>query len=60
MIPKPLLRANFIIRYDAMKTCWEMVPDHRPTFAEVVTLLSAHLGLMAGYIQISGPFSPHP
>lgn len=39
--------------YDVIMKCWEELPDKRPSFAELVVLLSTLLEEIAGYLDFS-------
>jgi len=39
--------------YLFMFRCWHMDPDERPSFSELVGLMSQKLGRMAGYMDIA-------
>ena len=38
-------------------SCWNKFPEERPTFSELVTLISTSLEEMAGYLDFTTPFS---
>lgn len=40
-------------RFDVVEQCWITVPDERPAFSELVNKLSADLGAIAGYLELS-------
>ena len=39
--------------YDVMLKCWRDLPDKRPSFAELVPMLSSLLEEIAGYMDFS-------
>ena len=40
-------------RFMFMLKCWEVEPNNRPSFCDLVKSLSKSLGIIAGYIDIS-------
>ena len=51
----------FQCRYDVMKRCWQEEPEHRPTFSEMVTVISTSLEGMSGYLDLTTqPLAPAP
>lgn len=42
-------------RYEVMMKCWEWTPEDRPTFSDLVTLLSGVMESEAGYMAMSPP-----
>ena len=47
-------------RYSVMRNCWETQTELRPSFSELVTRLSSHLGVMADYLDFSTPAGDFP
>ena len=43
------------IRYDVMKECWERQSWKRPSFSQLVTVISTSLEGMAGYLDLNSP-----
>ena len=43
----------FCFRFDIMGSCWNALPEKRPTFSELVTVISSHLEEMAGYLDLT-------
>lgn len=44
-------------RYSIMMTCWSPNPNERPTFKEIVKILSGYTETLAGYLDMnSNPF----
>ena len=51
----PVVMTCFVInfyRYYVMTECWQEEPEKRPTFSEVVTVISTILEGMAGYLDL--------
>ena len=46
---------TFHSRYDMMCMCWNGVPEKRPTFSELVTVISTSLEGMTGYLDLISP-----
>jgi hypothetical protein len=42
---------ELLLRYDIMHNCWKLDPNSRPSFSELVSLLSQFLEAMAGYMD---------
>ena len=46
-------------RYDIMKKCWQEEPEQRPTFSELVTVISTSLEGMSVYLDLTTqPLAP--
>ena len=41
-----------------MKSCWNGVPGKRPTFSELVTVISSGLEIMGNYLDLTSPTLP--
>ena len=44
--------------YEMMKSCWNGVPGKRPTFSELVTVISSGLEIMGNYLDLTSPTLP--
>ena len=44
---------SFIYSYTIMLKCWQGDPKERPTFSELVSLMSQTLESLAGYMDVS-------
>ena len=65
-----VLLIPFILSYLFMLKCWHGDPEERPTFSELVSLMSQTLESLAGYMHVStfgklevhveGPHDEHP
>jgi len=40
-------------RYDIMKDCWKELPNERPAFSVLVRTISAMVGEIAGYLDLT-------
>ena len=48
-----VLLIPFILSYLFMLKCWHGDPEERPTFSELVSLMSQTLESLAGYMDVS-------
>ena len=49
----------FQCRYDVMKRCWQEEPEQRPTFSELVVIISTSLEGMSVYLDLTiQPLAP--
>ena len=46
------MKCNSPYSYHFMFKCWHADPNERPTFSELVTLMSQTLGSLAGYMDV--------